>query len=97
LPTSGHGTIDRLKRFTAIGRYFFHLHECGTVIPDEEGRELAGHDAVRQAALAAARDLMAAEVQAGRLCLGCCIQVTDESGRVAVTVNFREALTLSGL
>jgi hypothetical protein len=34
-----------------MARYHFHLHECGTVIPDEEGLEKPGLESVRQEAL----------------------------------------------
>ncbi len=78
-------------------RYFFHLHECGTVIRDEEGYELDGMDAVRREATRAARALMAAEVQEGRLCLGCCIEVRDDRSQVVMTVPFRSVLTISRL
>ncbi len=80
-----------------MARYFFHLHECGTVIRDEEGHDLVGIDAVRREATLAARALMAAEVQEGRLCLGCCIEVRDARGEVVLTMPFRSALTISQL
>lgn len=78
-------------------RYFFHLHECGTHIPDDEGRGLAGMEEARSEAIKAARDVMSAEVQAGRLCLGCRIDVKDGNGRLVLTVPFSDALTISGL
>ncbi len=78
-------------------RYFFHLHECGTVIRDEEGCDLNGFDAVRREAIRAARALMAAEVQEGRLCLGCRIEVRDGRNEVVLTIPFRSALTISQL
>lgn len=78
-------------------RYHFHLQECGTVIDDEEGRDLAGLASVRAEAIRAARDVMSAEVQRGQLCLGCCIEVRDADGLVVLTLPFRETLTVSGL
>lgn len=78
-------------------RYFFHLHECGTLISDDEGRMLPGLDAVRREAIAAARDVMANEVRAGRLCVGCCIEVKNAASQVVLKVPFRDALSISGL
>ena len=42
--------------------YFFNLHECGTVLEDEEGRELPDLDTARATAVADARAIMCAEV-----------------------------------
>lgn len=78
-------------------RYFFHLHECGTHIPDDEGRDLAGIEEARSEAFRAARDVMAAEVQAGKLCLGCRIDVRDRHGSLVLTLPFSDASTISGL
>lgn len=77
-------------------RYFFHLHECGATIADEEGVELADVAAVRARALREARAMMAAEVSEGRLCLGCAIEVTDAAGARVLSLPFREAVTISG-
>ena len=77
-------------------RYFFHLHECGKLIPDDEGRELPGAAAARDAALREARTIMAAEVLEGRLCLSCHIDVLDEDGRPVLALPFEEALEIRG-
>ena len=77
-------------------RYFFHLHECGTVIEDDEGIELPDLESARGRAIADARDVMAAEVQTGRLCLGCAIRIHDAHGALVETVAFREAVIVSG-
>ena len=78
-------------------RYFFHLYESGTLIADDEGRELPDIEAVRRAATDAARDIMANEVRGGYLCLSCHIEVKDADDKVVLTVPFGKALTLSGL
>lgn len=80
-----------------MARYFFNLHECGTVTVDEEGFEQPDLGAARIEALRAARDVMCAEVSEGRLCLGCCIEVVDVTGQVVMSVPFREAITITGL
>jgi len=78
-------------------RYFFTLHECGKVTPDEEGALLAALPDARSRAIDEARAIMSAEVLEGRLCLSCSIEVTDELGALACNVPFTEALTLSGV
>jgi hypothetical protein len=77
--------------------YFFHLYECGTIIPDDEGRELSGITDIRAAALREARQVMSAEVQGGKLCLSCRIEVLDENQRPVFVLPFKEALTVTGL
>lgn len=80
-----------------MNRFYFNLHECGDVTTDEEGCELPGLDAAHKVALIQARSIMSAEVQDGRLCLSCRIEVLDADGRLALTVPFTEALALSGV
>ena len=80
-----------------MARYFFDLHECGTVATDEEGVERDGMAAVRTAALQAAREVMCAEVAEGQLCLSCNIEVRDETGATVLTLPFKEAVVVSGM
>lgn len=80
-----------------MARYFFNLHECGEVTVDEEGVVLFDEAGLRDRAMRQARAIMSAEVEEGRLCLSCNIEVLDESGRTVIDVPFREALTVHGL
>ena len=79
-----------------MDRYFFHLHECGTVVPDEDGVEYASRAEARSAATSAARDIMAAEVREGRLCLGCYIVVDDKSHVEVMRIDFGDVLEIIG-
>ena len=78
-------------------RYFFDLHECGTHVEDEEGRELVDIVDARRSAIAEAREVMSHEVREGRLCLSCRIDVRDEVGTLVLTLPFREALAVTGV
>lgn len=80
-----------------MARYFFHLHECGTVSLDSTGIERDGIDDVREEACKSAREVMCAELKEGRLCLACYIEVLDDAGTVVLTVPFREAVKITGL
>ena len=80
-----------------MGRYFFHLYECGTASLDDTGIEHDDIEDVRAEACKAAREVMCAELQEGRLCLACYIEVKDEAGAVVLTVPFRDAVTITGL
>jgi hypothetical protein len=72
-------------------RYFFHLRDGTDEILDPEGVELAV-DAVAGAALASARDCMAADVKSGKLDLRYRIDVHDGAGEIVCSVPFAEAV-----
>ena len=76
-------------------RYYFDLHECGTVTRDEQGQLFAGVEGARHAALEAARDMMAAEVRSGKLCLGCSIVVRTAPDAVVFALPFADALAVT--
>ena len=80
-----------------MARYFFNFYECGKLFPADESVELPDMAAVHDLALAAARDLMAAEIRKGELCLSCRIEVLDKDQRPVLLLPFKEAVTLSGL
>ena len=84
-------------RLASMARYYFHLHECGTVIADEDGCEHNSVDSMQEAARKAARDVMCGEVMQGRLCLGCRVEVVDAQGRLVFDLPFRDALAITGL
>jgi hypothetical protein len=78
-------------------KLYFHLHECGETVIDEEGTEVDSLEEARVVALRAARSIMGSEVAAGKLCLSCHISVESAHGMIVMTVPFREALNISGL
>lgn len=77
--------------------YFMHLHECGTIYTDGEGRELPDLPTAREHALHEARHIMSQEVLGGALCLGCCIVVEDVGHHEVLRVAFRDALAVTGI
>jgi hypothetical protein len=79
-----------------MARFYFDLHECGTVIEDEDGVERPGVDDLRNEAVAAAREIMCDELTRGHLCLSCHIAVRDESNDTLLTVRFQDAVVITG-
>jgi hypothetical protein len=79
-----------------MARLYFHLHECGHLVPDEEGQEVVDLQDARDRAIRAARDVMCAEVQNGKLCLGCCIIIADADNKEVDRIPFRDTVSLSG-
>ncbi|QIK78275.1 hypothetical protein G7077_04510 [Sphingomonas piscis] len=77
-----------------MARYFFDLKN-DVDVRDEEGRELAGLDEVRTAAVAEAREMMTESVLSGHLNLDHFIQVRDEGGTVVLVMRFAEAVDVT--
>jgi hypothetical protein len=74
--------------------FFFNLVEKDLVVIDGEGRDLPDFAAVRRIALAAARDLMCADVTRGHLYLDSRIEVRDCSSTLVLSLRFEEAVTV---
>lgn len=73
------------------------MYECGTLIADEEGQELPKHVTLSEAAIKEVRSIMSSEVLAGRLCLSCRIEVTDEDQKLMAVVPSVEAVSVLGV
>jgi hypothetical protein len=76
-------------------RYFFHIYN-DMVAMDQEGTELPDMAAAREHAIEGARSLMAENLLQGRLRLHHRIEVADETGRVLMTIPFREMVDIEG-
>lgn len=74
-------------------RFFLHLTERGRTVRDEEGREYAGLAEAREVAIAAIRDVAAADIIEGILDTGLCVTVCDEAGVPLMEVAFADAVT----
>ena len=80
-----------------MSRYFFHLHEPDGSSLDEEGGDYPDIDHAVAAAVDGARDVMAADIRAGKLDLDCRIEIVDGSGALVREMSFREVVAISGL
>lgn len=78
-------------------RYYFHLDECGDGTRDEEGREVADDAGARAYAIDMARSIMKAEIDEGKLCMRCAIKIADADGAPVMTLQFSEAIALTGV
>lgn len=81
----------------AVPRYYFHLDECGDGTQDQEGHDIADNAAARAYAINMARSIMRAEIDEGRLCMRCAIKIAEADGEHVMTVQFSEAIKLSGV
>jgi hypothetical protein len=83
------GLASLLQR---MRRYFLHVRDRTSVIIDDQGMELPDLGAARQAALAAARQLMSQAVLKGEPLDGRVFEIADQHGTVLLLVPFSEAL-----
>ncbi len=74
--------------------YYLHISDGAGFVEDEEGQQLADDSAARAQAIAAARDIMAAELREGALDLGTFIEVENEKREWLFTITFAEAVTI---
>jgi len=75
-------------------RYYFHVREGNRVMEDPDGGAFLDLQAARDEALAAAREMLAERLKAGRVLDGQQIDICDEAGATLATVRFREAFEL---
>jgi hypothetical protein len=73
-----------------MAHYHLHLHECGTVLEDVEGREYSSLDEVKMR-------VMMGEMREGRLCLGCYIVIADEDAQEVGRIRFSDAVVVTGI
>ena len=75
-----------------MSRFYFHIYQQGTLIPDEEGSECPNLDAAKCEAKASAADLARQAVARGEPADGLCVEIHDEDDRVLAGLTIREVL-----
>ena len=77
--------------------YFFHLHECGNVVTDEEGATMPDLQSAIAWAVRCARGIIATEAESGKICLSCHIEIEDARTRARTVVPFTDAVKVVGI
>lgn len=75
-------------------RYYFDLHEPGSIDIDDEGSEYADPAAALRIAQEIARDAMADAVRRGVVSLDSRVDVRDEDGAIVGRVRFADAVRM---
>jgi hypothetical protein len=76
-----------------MARFYMNLRYRDRLFVDEEGDELADQHAVHGHTLDTARDLIAnGRMQSIRNCFECSFEVTNEAGRVVLTMPFSDTI-----
>ena len=78
-------------------RFFFHVHQCGSITEDAEGQALIDLASAFQVAIRKAWSTMATEVASGKLCLGCHIEIVYAETGERTRVPSRETLQIKGI
>lgn len=76
-------------------RYYFHLYNDITAM-DPEGKMLPHLDAARANGIKEAREMMMESVEEGRINFSHRIDIADDTGDVAASVFFGEAVRVEG-
>ncbi|WP_107955708.1 DUF6894 family protein [Sphingomonas faeni] len=77
-------------------RYFVNLIEHGLRITDDDGFLASGLEVARQMAVAGAREMMAADILLGKLCLSTSIEILDQNRDVLEQLQFKDLIRVSG-
>lgn len=78
-------------------RYYLHIHNSHGGAEDDEGLEADSLSEAREKAVAGARSLLSAEAANGEINFKGRIDISDESGKVLLSVPFADAVTVKGL
>jgi hypothetical protein len=73
-------------------RYFFNLRKSDDRVDDRDGAEYADLEQARVDAILSAREIVAEWAWAGKPVDGSEFQITDETGRVVLTVPFQAVI-----
>ncbi len=75
-----------------MAHYFLQIRHGARFTEDPEGADFLNLEAARTEALGVARDLLSSAVLQGHLPLKHSVEIADDTGRVLLTVPFREAV-----
>ena len=75
-----------------MSKFFFNFRNANTIAKDELGIDLPSLEDARQAALDAARELVAEDIKANSSRPMEAVIVTDEGGRELLTISARDVL-----
>ena len=79
-----------------VPRYFFHIRQGDTTIPDDEGIDCESLDAVREEALQGAREIMSDAILGGELGENRTFVIKDSKGDTVHELPFQAAIARKG-
>jgi hypothetical protein len=80
-----------------MARYFLHIHNSHGEAEDDEGMEATSLSEAREKAVRGIRSLLSAEAENGHMNFKGRIEIADETGKLLLSVPFRDAITVIGI
>lgn len=77
-----------------MARYFLHLRDSVDELIDSDGRDYVNLEALKEAVMITARDLMAGDIRNGIIDLRYRIDAEDAAGSIVYTLPFKHALNI---
>ena len=75
-----------------MSRFYLHQQIANGIIEDPDGTEAVDLTVAKHEAILAARQLLANAILYGVAPLGTAFRITDETGKLLATIDFRDAL-----
>jgi hypothetical protein len=80
-----------------MARYFLHIHNSHGAAEDDEGLDANSLSEAREQAVSGIRSLIASEAANGEINFRGRIDISDEAGKLLLSVPFTDAVSVKGL
>lgn len=77
-------------------QFYLHIHNAHGDAEDDEGSDASSLAEAREKAIKGIRSLLSSEVANGQMNLRGRIDISDQSGKVLLSVPFKDAVTITG-
>lgn len=84
-------------RWWRMARYFLHIHNSHGDAEDDEGLHANSLAEAREQAISNIRSLLASEAKNGSMNFRGRVDISDENGKLLLSVPFSDAVSIKGL
>jgi hypothetical protein len=77
-----------------VAQFYLHIHNSHGDAEDDEGLNASSLSEAREKAISGIRSLLSSEVANGQMNLHGRIDISDQSGKVLLSVPFKDAVTV---
>jgi len=77
--------------------YFLHIHNSHGAAEDDEGADLGSLAEAKERAIKGIRSLLASEATNGEMNFNGHLDISDQAGKVLLSVPFKDAVSVKGL
>jgi hypothetical protein len=79
-----------------VAQFYLHIHNAHGDAEDDEGLNASSLAEAQEKAINGIRSLLSSEVANGQMNLSGRIDISDQSGKVLLSVPFKDAVTVTG-